>query len=144
MAPAGIERGLFNDIRRVVCRDGHALQESPRAGIDGVDDQAIERSAGKAGIDHRGGLDRHAQPDLLTEVLHEPDLPAAGVIEAVDIIGLDRQRNVLLSGGDTDGVLGEQTPRLAGKKVEAPVGVVIGHVGVPHAHRPAVGLGVVR
>src|SRR5262245_25664176 len=46
VAPAGIERRFLDDVRRLVCRDVHVLQEiSPAPAVDEVDYLAIDDAA---------------------------------------------------------------------------------------------------
>src|SRR6266850_6604452 len=89
VAPAGIERGLDDDIRRQVGCDRHGVQES-RADIGDVGHDAIDGNARDAagscrtldGVDRGGVFDRKAQPERRAEILHEPELPLANYVEA--------------------------------------------------------------
>jgi hypothetical protein len=161
MAPAGIERRFLDDVRRLVRRDVHALQEiSSGPGVDEIDDLAIddaaagegasesERCGGRAGADDRGRVfGRGAEGDARSDVNHSADLPLTDVIEPDHVVRVDRKRDVLLARRHIDLVLCRQTPGLAGEDVKSPTSptrVVIGEVGVSQARSPAVALVVIR
>ncbi len=143
MAPAGIERRFLDDVRRLVRRDVHVLQEiSPAPGIDEVDYLAIDDAAageGASGSERCGGgaankdrgrvFGRDAEGDARSDVNH------------------DCERDVLLARRHIDLVLCRQAPGLAGEDVKSPTSptrVVIGEIGVSQARSPAVALVVIR
>src|SRR5262249_8154331 len=113
VAPAGIERRFLDDVRRLVRRDVHGLQEiSPAPGIDEVDYLAIddaaagegasesERCGGCAGADDGGRVfGRGAEGDARGHVNHSADLPLTDIIEPDHVVRVDRNRDVLLLRG---------------------------------------------
>ena len=68
----------------------------------------------------------------------------AGIIEPNNIVGVDRERDVLLARRDPDLVLRQQAPGLAAEEVKSPAGVVVGEIGMAQARSPAVALVVIR
>ena len=145
VTPAGIECRFLDDVRRLVRRDVHALQEiSPAPGIDEIDDLAIddaaagecasgsERCGGRAGADDRGRvLDRDAEGDARSDVPHRADLPLTDIIEPDHVVRVDRERDVLLARRHIDLVLCRQAPGLAGEDVKSTRLASVAFRGVP-------------
>src|SRR5262249_26221178 len=133
VAPARIECHLLDDVRGLIGRDVHGLQEiSPAPGIDEIDYCAVdnaatgecgsqsERRGGRAAAEDRGRVfHRHADCYSRGDVAHEAELPLAGIIEPDNIVGVDRERDVLLARRDPDLVLRQQAPRLAAEEVKS-------------------------
>src|SRR5690348_9155063 len=99
VTPTGIERRLLDDVRDLVRRDGHAVQESSRADVGEIDFDAIDNSAAgeRAAIPRRRGgratakdrrwvLDRYAERHSRAELLHRANLPLAGIVPPNDIV----------------------------------------------------------
>jgi hypothetical protein len=61
-----------------------------------------------------------------------------------NVVGVDRERNVLLARNDPDLVLGQEAPGLAAEEVKSPGGVVVGEIRMAQARSPAVALVVIR
>jgi len=158
VTPTGIECRFLDDVRRLVRRDVHVLQEiSPAPCIDEIDYGAVddaaagecasgsERCGGRAGADDRGRVfHRDAEGDARRDVPNRADLPLTDIIEPDHVVRIDRQRDVLLAWRDPDLILGQETPRLAGEDVKAPAAVVVGEIGMAQARSPAVALVVIR
>jgi hypothetical protein len=71
-------------------------------------------------------------------------LPVARKVKSYDVSRVDGKRDVFLARGDPDLILGEQAPGLAAEEMEAPLGVVVGEVGLAYARGPTVAVVVVR
>src|SRR5215471_9838902 len=161
VSPAGIERRFLDDVRRLIRRDVHVLQEvSPAPGIDEIDYLDIDDAAAgerASGSERRGGgaakkdrgrvFGRDAEGDARGDVNHSADLPLTQIIEPDHVVRVDRERDVLLARRHIDLVLCRQGPGLAGEDVKSPTSptsVVVGEIGVSQARSPAVALVVIR
>src|SRR5262249_53790375 len=145
VTPARIERGLLDDVRYLVRRDAHTVQESAAArDIGEIDDDAVDQAAageraarsgrrdGRAGADDLGRIfDRYAEGYSGGDFLHRADLPLPDIVEPDHIVRVDRERDVLLARRDPDLVLGGEAPRLAGEKMKSPTAVVITDKALP-------------
>src|SRR5262249_51830939 len=119
VAPAGIECRFLDDVRRLIRRDVHVLQEISAAPcIDEVDYLAIDDAAagecasgsewcGRRAADKDRGrvFDRHAEGDAGKNVPYRADLPLTDIIEPDHVVRVDRERDVLLARRDPDLVL---------------------------------------